>query len=68
MILTPDPNTLIPATCCEIVAKRSPAYIPNRSFVAFVNNETSPRFERPQANGFVRGAGEEQSGGSGRNR
>jgi hypothetical protein len=36
--------------------------------VAFVNNETSPRFERPEANGFVGGGGEEQSGGSGRNR
>ena len=68
MILTPDPDTLIPATGCEVVAKRSPPYIPNRSFVAFVNDEASPGFERPEANGFVGGAGEEESGGSGRNR
>jgi hypothetical protein len=66
VILTPDPNTLIPTTCREVVAKRSPANIPNGSFVAFVNDETSPCFEGPEADSFVGRTGEEKSRRRGR--
>ena len=45
VVLSPDPNCLIPATGCKVVSERSPADIPDRSFVALVDDELGESFE-----------------------
>ncbi len=49
----------------EVVAKGAPGHVPDGVVVAFVDDEAGPGFERPKADGFVGGAGEEVFGGCG---
>lgn len=65
VILHPDANSSVPTTGGEVVAERTPLDIPNRTFMSFVDDETTPCLERPQADGLVGGAGYQQLRGCG---
>lgn len=54
MILTPDADCLIPTTAHKVMTKWAPTNVPDWSFMAFVYYQTSPNFQRPQANAFIR--------------
>jgi hypothetical protein len=61
MILSPDTNGSVPATGSKVVAERTPLHLPNRPFVAFINDKAGPSLERPEADCAVGRRGEKES-------
>jgi hypothetical protein len=61
MILSPDTNGSVPATGSKVVAERTPFHLPNRTFMAFINDKAGPSLERPEADCAVGRTGEKES-------
>jgi hypothetical protein len=67
VVLRPDADGLVPTAADEVVAKGTPAHIPDRSFMAFVDYEASPCLEGPESDCLIGRARKEElrSGGRG---
>jgi hypothetical protein len=63
VILGPYADGSVPATGCEVVAEGTPFNIPDRTFMAFVDDKASPCLEGPEPNCLVGRAGDEKPRG-----